>query len=33
VESRAAWVANRQAQISVKRDTLVAEVKNMLRKS
>jgi histidyl-tRNA synthetase len=33
VESRAAWVANRQAQVSVKRGTLVAEIQNMLRKS
>jgi histidyl-tRNA synthetase len=33
VESRAAWVANRQAQISVKRDALVTEIKSMLRKS
>jgi histidyl-tRNA synthetase len=33
VESRAAWVANRQAQVSVKRDALVAEIKSMLRKS
>jgi len=32
VESRAAWVANRQAQISVKRDALVAEIKTLLRK-
>jgi histidyl-tRNA synthetase len=32
VESRAAWVANRQAQISVKRDALVAEIKTILRK-
>jgi len=32
VESRAAWVANRQAQISVKRDALVTEIKNLLRK-
>ena len=33
VESRAQWVANRQAQVSVKRDALVAEVQKMLRKS
>jgi histidyl-tRNA synthetase len=33
VESRADWVANRQAQVSVKRDQLVTEIKNMLRKS
>jgi histidyl-tRNA synthetase len=33
VESRAAWVANRQAQVSVKRETLVAEVQKLLRKS
>jgi histidyl-tRNA synthetase len=33
VESRAQWVANRQAQVSVKRDALIAEVKAMLRKS
>jgi len=33
VESRAAWVANRQAQVSVKRDALVAEIKSILRKS
>jgi histidyl-tRNA synthetase len=33
VESRAAWVANRQAQVSVKRDALVAEIKTILRKS
>jgi histidyl-tRNA synthetase len=33
VESRAAWVANRQAQVSVKRDALVSEIKSMLRKS
>ena len=32
VESRAQWVANRQAQMSVKRDALVAEVQKMLRK-
>ena len=32
VESRAAWVANRQAQISVRRDALVAEIKTLLRK-
>jgi histidyl-tRNA synthetase len=32
VESRAAWVANRQAQISVKRDALVVEIQNLLRK-
>jgi histidyl-tRNA synthetase len=30
VESRAAWVANREAQKSVKRADLVAEVKAML---
>ena len=30
VESRAAWTANRQAQISVKRETLVAEIKKLL---
>ncbi len=33
VESRAAWVANRQAQASVPRSNLVAAVKDMLRKS
>jgi len=33
VESRAQWVANRQAQMSVKRENLVAEIKSMLRKS
>ena len=33
VESRAAWVANRQAQLSVPRTGLVAAVKDMLRKS
>jgi histidyl-tRNA synthetase len=33
VESRAQWVANRQAQVSVKRGDLVAEVKKMLSKS
>ena len=32
VESRAAWVGARQAQISVKRDNLVAAIKDMLRK-
>jgi histidyl-tRNA synthetase len=32
VESRAAWTANRQAQISVPRDSLVAAIKEMLRK-
>ena len=31
VESRAAWTANRQAQFSVPRDSLVAAVKDMLR--
>jgi histidyl-tRNA synthetase len=30
VESRAEWVGNREAQISVKRADLVAEVKKML---
>jgi histidyl-tRNA synthetase len=30
VESRAEWVANRQAQVSVKRGDLVAEVRKML---
>ena len=30
VESRAAWVGSRQAQISIKRDNLVAAVKDML---
>jgi histidyl-tRNA synthetase len=30
VESRAEWVGNREAQVSVKRDDLVAEVKKML---
>ena len=33
VESRAAWTANRQAQISVKRDALVAEIKKILGRS
>jgi histidyl-tRNA synthetase len=33
VESRAAWTANRQAQLSVKRDSLVAAIKEMLRKA
>jgi histidyl-tRNA synthetase len=33
VESRAAWVGSRQAQVSVKRDTLVAAIKDMLEKS
>ena len=33
VESRAAWVANRQAQVSAKRNALVTEIKNLLRKS
>jgi histidyl-tRNA synthetase len=32
-ESRAAWTANRQAQISVKRADLVAEIKKLLRQS
>ena len=32
VESRAAWVGARQAQVSVKRDNLVAAIKDMLRK-
>ncbi len=31
-ESRAAWVANRQAQVSVKRDALVTEIQKLLRK-
>ncbi len=31
VESRADWVANRQAQISVKRADLVAEIKKLLK--
>ena len=33
LESRAAWTANRQAQISVKRADLVAEIKKLLRQS
>ena len=33
VESRAAWVGARQAQRSVKRDNMVAAIKDMLRKS
>ena len=33
VESRAAWTANCQAQVSVKRDSLVAAIKDMLRKA
>ena len=33
VESRAAWTANRQAQISVKRADLVTEIKKLLRQS
>jgi histidyl-tRNA synthetase len=33
VESRAAWTANRQAQVTVKRADLAAEIKAMLRKS
>ena len=32
-ESRAAWTANRQAQVSVKRADLVAEIKKLLRQS
>jgi hypothetical protein len=32
VESRAAWVGERQAQISVKRAELVAKIKTMLGK-
>ena len=32
VESRAEWVANREAQKSVRRDALVAEIKAMLNK-
>jgi histidyl-tRNA synthetase len=32
VESRAAWTANRQAQITVKRADLAAEIKKMMRK-
>ncbi|MBS0282646.1 MAG: histidine--tRNA ligase [Proteobacteria bacterium] len=32
VESRAAWVGARQAQVSVKRDNLVAAIKDMLEK-
>ena len=31
VESRAAWTANREAQVSVKRSELVAEIKKLLR--
>jgi len=31
VESRAAWTAERQAQVSVKRGDLVAEIKKLLR--
>jgi histidyl-tRNA synthetase len=33
VESRAAWTESRQAQTSVKRDNLVAAIKDMLRKA
>ena len=33
VESRAAWVGTRQAQVSVRRDTLVAAIKDMLEKA
>jgi histidyl-tRNA synthetase len=33
VESRAAWTANRQAQRNVPRDSLVAAIKDMLKKS
>jgi histidyl-tRNA synthetase len=33
VESRAQWVANRQAQVTVERANLVAEVKAMLSKN
>jgi histidyl-tRNA synthetase len=33
VESRAAWVGSRQAQVSVKRDALVAAIKDMLEKA
>jgi len=33
VDSRAAWTANRRAQISVKRDNLVVAIKDMLRKA
>jgi histidyl-tRNA synthetase len=33
VESRAAWTANRQAQISVKRTDLVSEIKKLLGRS
>jgi histidyl-tRNA synthetase len=32
VESRAAWTANREAQVSVKRSELVLEIKKLLRK-
>jgi histidyl-tRNA synthetase len=32
VESRATWVANREAQITVDRANLVAEIQKMLRK-
>ena len=32
-ESRAAWTANRQAQVSVKRADLIAEIKKLLRQS
>ena len=32
VESRAAWTANRQAQVTVKRADLIAEIKKMMRK-
>jgi hypothetical protein len=32
VESRAAWVGTRQAQVTVKRADLVAEIQKMLRK-
>jgi len=33
VESRAAWTQSRQAQVSVKRETLVAEIKKLLGRS
>jgi histidyl-tRNA synthetase len=32
VESRAAWVGERQAQVSVKRDALVAEIQKLLKR-
>jgi histidyl-tRNA synthetase len=32
-ESRAAWTQNRQAQVGVRRDSLVAAIKDMLRKA